>query len=277
METTKSNNNKGVAAGGEPTTPPRLRILCLHGYMQSGPIFQRSSMKHLKERVLDLKAKNFFPELVCPTAPLRLGANEEGEEVFGWWQTEPKEQFLTASKQRGFEESFAYLTAFIQEEEAANGPFDGVIGFSQGGIMASLLCMLSGPCASNNKDNNKSSPYASLGEQEETRQMEWPTFSFKFAIMYSSFPTQAQPMAQLYSRIVSDEERACIPTLHCWGAKDDLVPPSASKQLAELFGSHAATQEHKGGHVIPTNSPAKQAVRALLNPFCGFSYGNVQG
>ncbi|KAL6078369.1 Ovarian cancer-associated protein 2, variant 2 [Balamuthia mandrillaris] len=230
METTKSNNNKGVAAGGEPTTPPRLRILCLHGYMQSGPIFQRSSMKHLKfvtnllsscfilshsfsrERVLDLKAKNFFPELVCPTAPLRLGANEEGEEVFGWWQTEPKEQFLTASKQRGFEESFAYLTAFIQEEEAANGPFDGVIGFSQGGIMASLLCMLSGPCASNNKDNNKSSPYASLGEQEETRQMEWPTFSFKFAIMYSSFPTQAQPMAQLYSRIVS--VRAFFISLH---------------------------------------------------------------
>eukprot|EP01126_Amoeba_proteus_P007954 TRINITY_DN1290_c0_g1_i3.p1 TRINITY_DN1290_c0_g1~~TRINITY_DN1290_c0_g1_i3.p1 ORF type:complete len:100 (+),score=10.89 TRINITY_DN1290_c0_g1_i3:135-434(+) len=48
-------------------------------------------------------------------------------------ETEP--QFLQDSEYPGLGASLTFLKAFVDKE----GPFDGLIGFSQGGIVSSLL------------------------------------------------------------------------------------------------------------------------------------------
>ena len=71
-----------------------------------------------------------------------------------------------------------------------NGPFDGLLGFSQGGAMLGLLCGLQ-------------------------QQGNLP-FSFKFAIFASAFKSRSSPHQALYS------EKITLPTLHVFGEEDQV-------------------------------------------------------
>ena len=173
-----------------------LRILMIHGYTQSGPLFRA------KTRALEKKLLKAFPagvSLVYPTAPIRLApadvpgfspltstaTSEDGRNAgnndsndshatlgetssdaaqasstsapipntttttttkshdtdtdgYGWWRrrgdTEPYYY-------EGMELGLNSLAQTLKEE----GPFDGVIGFSQGGSAAGLVASLLEP------------------------------------------------------------------------------------------------------------------------------------
>lgn len=107
------------------TNPPRkLRILMLHGYTQSGPLF------HAKTKALEKSLSKAFPaapapghlathpggiSLHYPTAPIKLethdipgfdGANvqQEGSEAYGWWRRKGDgEPFTYEGIERGLE------------------------------------------------------------------------------------------------------------------------------------------------------------------------------
>ena len=174
--------------------PAPLRILMIHGYTQSGPLFRA------KTRALEKKLLKAFPagvSLVYPTAPIRLAPADipgfspltsttvsgEGQpeshdgdinklienrlpgssdpphsapletpqtgpipetiteteiDAYGWWrrrgETEPYHY-------EGMEVGLRTLARTLEEE----GPFDGVIGFSQGGSAAGLIASLLEP------------------------------------------------------------------------------------------------------------------------------------
>lgn len=136
----------------------KLRILMLHGYTQSGPLF------HAKTKALEKSLAKAFPaapapghldthpggiSLHYPTAPIKLsyadipGVNVEGAEsnadeqpeAYGWWRRKGEGEPFTYE---GIEQGLAT----IAETMARDGPFDGVIGFSQGGAAAGMVASL---------------------------------------------------------------------------------------------------------------------------------------
>jgi hypothetical protein len=87
----------------------------------------------------------------------------------------------------GFDRSLDHLKKIFAEQ----GPFDGILGFSQGGTLASILCAL--------------------------RQSE-PEFKFQFAMIFSAFPTSVNEYKQLYDSIPKD-----FLCLQAYGQADTLI------------------------------------------------------
>ncbi|OAX83734.1 hypothetical protein ACJ72_01891 [Emergomyces africanus] len=121
---------------------PPLKILMLHGYTQSGPLF------HAKTRALEKHFQKSFPlhsvSLSYPTAPLPLSLSDipgflsssspasitetkddYQPEAYAWWR---RSSTANPTEYLGLDDAFEAVARVLTEE----GPFDGVIGFSQG-------------------------------------------------------------------------------------------------------------------------------------------------
>ena len=134
-----------------PPTPSKpLRILMLHGFTQSGPLFRA------KTRALEKHLAKAFPggtTLVYPTGPLRLSVGDipvydnsappaptdcSDLEAYAWCrgETTPGQPPRYLELDKGLER--------IAEHLRKDGPFDGIIGFSQGAAVAAdveISCM----------------------------------------------------------------------------------------------------------------------------------------
>ncbi|KAK0759134.1 hypothetical protein N5P37_008623 [Trichoderma harzianum] len=100
-----------------------MRFLCLHGRGTSSQIFELQTAR-LRE---ELSSHEFvFIDGVVSTEPSE-GAEAVADEFFGW--------FDKPISQAQSQELLLGLVDFI----ANNGPFQGVMGFSEGGIVAAML------------------------------------------------------------------------------------------------------------------------------------------
>lgn len=217
----------------------RLRVLCIHGHLQSAAIFERKShtFQYLfKDLDLDfIDAPHAIP-----------GGRTEGEQgkpepAYEWWPI--VDDFMHQTEFDGIAESIDLVKKRIGDEAAAGRPYDGLLGFSQGGTLVAILCRLM------------------------TETSFYPAFStpfpmLQFGIIVSAFTPPAEP----WRRLFSDDWGipTPIPTLHCWGTADAMVPPSLSRALCATFGPSASFVEHLKAHVLPTTSAAKKGVRAFL-------------
>ncbi|CAL1173944.1 unnamed protein product, partial [Cladocopium goreaui] len=112
----------------------------------------------------------------------------------------------------------------LEEAVAHLGPFDGVLGFSEGGLAAQLAC--------------------DLAEEDA------PSFaSLRFCILVASPPLGMRP-----SRIRS---------LHFASSKDTVVSIEDSKRCASQF-SDADWVEHEGGHGVPHRSEDVRLLATFL-------------
>ena len=134
-------------------------------------------------------------ELVAIDAPsLARGGN-------GWWHADDELRY------RGWSETRALIESLP--------PFDGVFGFSQGAVLASLVVGI---------------------------------VPMRFAIMVGGFPSRDPRHAEIYG------DGYAVPSLHVIGRRDGVVPPDRSRLLAEKFIAPTIF-EHDGGHVIPQTAP----------------------
>ncbi|XP_022751115.1 esterase GA18864-like isoform X2 [Durio zibethinus] len=102
------------------------RILCLHGFRTSGEILKKM-MGKWPDAVLE-KFDFDFPDA---PSPAKGKSDIEGlydPPYYEWYQVNKVECF-------NFEECIAY----IEDHMIKHGPFDGLLGFSQGGMLASVL------------------------------------------------------------------------------------------------------------------------------------------
>lgn len=230
-----------------------LRILCLHGYTQNAYIFRQRT--GVLRKVLKSVA-----ELVFINAPYTL-EKPEGMEAFDsdadiprtWWKT--GEIVNGVAPYHGVQESIDYIFKIWKEQ----GPFDGILGFSQGAGMAGLLCAM------------------------------WPTATSapipdpKFAILISGFIPRDPTLHHYYKSIVT------MPSLHVIGKTDTIVSDERTLALLNAFAptsqdiisslpipttetiilqvGSATALFHPGGHFIPAAAPHRLMFKNFVSQF----------
>ena len=244
--------------------PPK--ILMLHGYTQSGPLF------HAKSRALEKALCRSLPNasFSYPTGPMRLrpadipgfesitkNADGDETEAYAWWR-----RSNAGSEYIGIQEGLAQIATTIIEE----GPFDGVVGFSQGGCAAGMVAaLLEGKeriqCFQR-KETAGGLPYPS-SFLKSTSSAELIQPPLKFAIIYSGFT--APP--EFYSAFYDPPIRT--PMLHFIGSLDSVVEEARSRKLVGACAGEEKVVVHPGGHFVPSQ-------KAFLAAAVGFVLESVK-
>ncbi len=163
----------------------------------------------------------------------------------------------------GWAASEAALLDVLQHE----GPFDGVLGFSQGAAVAAAFC-------------------AQQQQHQQLLACTNATPSLRFAILCSGYPSAAAEHRVVHAEVGLLQ----LPTLHVFGAQaaqsqttaghdehcshlpqhsaptwDQQVSPVASRQLLDLCEQRLCyVVEHNNGHVIPVDKRCIQRFRTFL-------------
>ena len=207
-----------------------MRILCLHGYQGSAQV--------LRQKLAPLAAGvGSQAELVFIDAPSRAVGD------YGWWHAradgEPAFGDPGADGPRRRYEGWQRTRAALIATFERLGPFDGVLGFSQGAALAGLLVGLR---ATGQRSPDPERP-----------------LRFDFAIMIGGFVSNDPELARLYQR----RESYALPSLHVFGRADGIVPVAQSRALAAHFVTPVCV-EHAGGHVIASEPAVQGAFRGFL-------------
>lgn len=149
----------------------------------------------------------------------------------------------------------ARLAQSIRDD--AGGRIDGVVGFSQGGFVASLLAAVLEP-------GRIPSPPESTKWAAVLREANGGR-ALKFAVVYSGFFAPQPELAWLY------EPKLSTPTLHFIGSLDTVVEEGRSRGLVARC-EEPVVVVHPGGHYVPVS-------REWVNPLVGFvrNFGGEDG
>ena len=245
---------------------PKLRILCLHGFRQTAGSFLGRTIG-LRRRLGDdidwffVEAPHSLPHMCQSTSThppppaaakrcwLLDDAPSRSDEELNLEAGGSSKRLLNQT--RGLTESLSRIMDFAR----AYGPFDGVLGFSQGSALSAIMCQL----------------------QQEGGEL---GFTLKFAILASGYSVNALP-----SQTSSGPIR--LPSLHIFrgrnepgpegghhrtGPDSDLqtvdhqVPASASEALLGSFDpGQRLTYRHGQGHLIPCNKQCVDILRSFLD------------
>jgi hypothetical protein len=279
-------------APNKKATPAKkeVRILMLHGYTQSGPLFRAKTRALEKLLAKALAPAGLVPSLLYPTAPTRLSARDipgfdafrrSGEEGGAVEEKEEEEQMdawawfrhdRAAGKYRLVEEGMLSLakeisewkgdaTAEGEEGEAGKGGggvVDGVLGFSQGGCLAGMLASA--------LEEGRTTAWVEAREHEGWMRAVREANGgrpLKFAVIYSGFWATPTDLGWLY------EPKIKTPTLHVLGSLDTVVEECRSQGLVERCEDPLVLR-HPGGHYVPVN-------KEWVMPVAGFIKKCVEG
>ncbi|KAH7333131.1 serine hydrolase-domain-containing protein [Rhexocercosporidium sp. MPI-PUGE-AT-0058] len=250
--TNMSEKTANEEAATDRRGPRKLKILMLHGYTQSGPLF------HAKTRALEkLLTKSFPPppraphkplpgtlpsypggiQLIYPTAPIRLhpadipgfdlsalqgdATEKEKEEsdAWGWWKKDDSGVYV------GLDEGLETIRKAIEE----TGGIDGVIGFSQGASAAALVASLLEPDRESSFQSHSANHPSSFKYPPSWSKMrkELPQAPLKFAVSYSGFYAPDEAYTAFYNPKIKTR------FLHVIGSLDSVVEEERSLGLME--------------------------------------------
>jgi predicted esterase len=208
----------------------KARILCLHGYAQNAEFF--NSRTGALRKALKALAEFHFVDAPHPATAEFLGdVPEDRGAALGWFncaEMTPGARPAISAQYVGVEDAFQRLRSACEQ----HGPFDGVLGFSQGATLAALCC---------------------LKPELWWHQAEAP---FRFAILFSAFSPRDP-------RFALDSARASLPSFHCYGKEDKSVLLESSQQVASCFAG-AVEHVHEGGHGVPSDATLRAALKDFV-------------
>ncbi|KAL6937645.1 hypothetical protein ACO0RG_004161 [Hanseniaspora osmophila] len=231
----------------------RPRILMLHGHAQSDKIFSSKTGALRKGLTKQLGYDLYYP--CAPTEIQLADFREEGEtaeslemynstagtNIYTWFHKDPVTEENTIP-----EETIGYLRQYVIE----NGPFEGIIGFSQGAAFAGYL-------ASNFNE------LLHLQNEPDSVQCD-----IKWFMNYSGFRVLTEKyQARSYNL---NPNGISIPSLHVIGELDSVVEETRVMSLYEACDFEKRTLlKHPGGHFIPNNKVYVSKVCGWLNNVAG--------
>ncbi|OQR98316.1 serine hydrolase (FSH1)-like protein [Achlya hypogyna] len=206
-------------------TSRKLRVLCLHGWRTSNKVLQVQMVG--LQQALGGKDGVEFVSLNAPF-PAKGPAHAEVETFFGkaghyyeWWD-HVEEPATDTTPKRNHYVGFPRSLAFLQGQVDALGPFDAVLGFSQGAAMTTLL----------------TAHYLAQG-----------AVPYKAVMLFCGLlPRDAMPEAL---RIADGNYHLNIPSLHVLGEVDPIF--SWGQKLVGAYESSTRNVYiHPDGHKFPT-------------------------
>ncbi|KAJ7244706.1 hypothetical protein O6H91_18G020700 [Diphasiastrum complanatum] len=201
----------------------RLRLLCLHGFRTSASVLEKQLGKW-SSSIHDLLDLTFLD------APFPATGKSDVE---GMFPPPFFEWFLSNSDYtvyNGFEESMKYISDYLKQ----HGPFDGLLGFSQGAMIASYLtCLQKKGLALQNID------------------------PLRLLVVIGGAKFKSERMAFAYPGITQ------CSSIHFLGEKDFLLP--YGQDLVKSFYNPLVIN-HRYGHTIPRldDEATSQVVGHLL-------------
>lgn len=208
-----------------------MKLLCLHGFAQSGEMFAKKASglrKPLTKAGHDLLFISGPLVLTPNDLPFDPDPSQADIDMRAWWVVnEASPDYLKTEK----------AMETVRETLETKGPFDGIIGFSQGAGLTAALTKLIGSeqfCPNHPK--------------------------IKFAIMFSSFKLNEKMFPGIY------DEPFSTPSLHILGSLDTVVSEERSMQLYDAWEPSKRTLvKHPGGHYVPSAKPLVQQVLAFVS------------
>ena len=200
-----------------------LKILCLHGKNGCSSSF-RPALAPLADALGPSVVFDFMD------APHELGSATDR----AWWLLPPGERSFTAPAYEGDEDAIEAISAAWRER----GPYDGVLGFSQGAMLAAII-----------------TARGALDQGPAPR----------FALMFGS--ATPKPYEKLLAAL--GEQGCSVPTLHSISAVDRMNPPEMGEWVAGCFAPSAELLRHDAGHVVPRDAASVETVRAFVSKFSG--------
>lgn len=269
-----------ATSNGTTDSNRKLKILMIHGFTQTGPLFEikTKAVKKGLEKSLPPAPKpghlKQYPgglEFHYPTGPITLdaanipGFDVDGDsanpEAYGWWRRKGEgEPFVY----EGIELGLGRIAEVLKSE----GPFDGVIGFSQGGAAAAMVAALLEPGrreAFEAAQSRGGMRYPDPFTQDSGFIDEAVHPPLKFAVSYSGFGAATNPLYQAFY-----QPKIQTPMLHFLGTVDTIVSEDRSLRLVDACvdargkeGGVPRVVYHPGGHFLPSSQ--KQYVAALVS------------
>lgn len=168
-----------------------------------------------------------------------LASPTEKNDIVMWRQAEAHFDPLQYQGQtKGWDTSWD----FLQNVFKTLGPFDGVLGFSQGAAVAAALC-----------------PFRHLSPTTGS-------VNFKFVVLCSGFPSPIP----LHKEVMVGDSGIDCPSLHIFGGRDRQIDMDKSEQLVKLFRRDECTVvKHSFGHIIPTKPEFIQQYVNFFSRFLG--------
>ncbi|KAL9088428.1 MAG: hypothetical protein Q9165_006152 [Trypethelium subeluteriae] len=224
-----------------------MRFLCLHGHGTNGRILEMQ-ISAIRFALGPNHQYDFIDgSLMAPMTPGIEPFVSEEDEFF---------RYADENSSQSKMESINDLLSFIEEE----GPFEGVIGFSSGAILAACVLI-------------------HQVQKNAQRTVEKPLFQCAvfFCTGYPEDPADIESDNDSGTlRVEKYGELIQIPTAHIWGVRDSLHP-SASLALFRLCRSSVRQScLHSGGHEIPGSKDPEaleSAVRTIKRAiiYAGFA------
>jgi uncharacterized protein (DUF924 family) len=203
----------------------RLRFLILHGNKTVLSLFKKQTESALDE----------LGECVYASAPHRYDGDTkiaDGADARCWWNTRGDGPTMIYE---GLALSVTHVTNLLRNQ----GPFDGLIGFSQGAAMGAILIAM-------NEGGLLDSP---LGDAAPKCFVSISGFYCRdvrppFSTLHVTETPVVHSPASISLRLAS----LSIPSFHVWGTMDQLMENWRSEALASVF-ANKTIQTHPGGHL----------------------------
>lgn len=267
--------NTGSKESSSSPSLRKLKILMLHGYTQSGPLF------HAKTRALEKLLHKHFPphcdsynvnhipdypggvQLIYPTAPILLttpdmpGYSPESvidkkiNDLWAWWKRDTDSSLYV-----GLEQSLSTIARVISD----NNGIDGIMGFSQGAAAAAIVTSLLEPerimaFEKLQKIDTDSFPYPQEWKDLKTLCPD----GLKFAVAYSGF----LPSHPAYKAFF--EPKIQTPIMHFIGSYDTVLDEKRSNALVDRCAENTRKLiYHPGGHFVPCDKQMSNVVISFI-------------
>lgn len=234
----------------------------LHGYTQNGPLFDA------KTKALQKVLHKSFPGTTFKylTGPLRLDpssipgydaskyeSNEsDAPEAYGWWR---RSNTADPPEYVGLEDGLSAVAKTLANE----GPFDGVMGFSQGAAMAALVAsLLEGNSRKDAFEAAKARSKFAIPFPSSFAALDHPPL--KFCVVYSGFIAPGDRYMAFYEPPIRTS------VCHFIGSLDTLVGEERTALLINATGGEDNTSVvvHPGGHFVPNNRQYLDALVAFV-------------
>ncbi|KAJ5489951.1 Serine hydrolase FSH [Penicillium expansum] len=235
-----------------------MKILMIHGSRQSGELFRaklQALEKLIHRAVGPLQADGV--ELVYPTAPFAVKLPSSGTSelrnrhgAWNWFDSESIDGLYP-----GLEGGLESIASILKD----SGPFDGIVGFSQGAAAAAMVASL--------LEENRKDAFVRLEAEAGIpypacfATLEHPPL--KFVVSISGYVASHPAYHAFYNPVIR------TPVLHFLGSMDTVVDESASMRLVERCqelgdGKNQTVIWHTGGHVVPSGKREFAAVAHFI-------------